>query len=92
MLKDQQVPIVSTQVSPRAINHLAWDRTPLSRKVGLGSSDGKLYVYDVAEKVVAPRDNEWVEMQKTVHGLVANRDAVGGLGVSLPEISGGRYR
>ncbi len=92
MLKPRQVPTVSTQVSPRAINRLAWDRSPQSRKVGLGGSDGKLYIYDVAEKLVSPRDNEWVEMQKTVQGLVVSRDAGGGLSVSVPEISGGRYR
>jgi dynein intermediate chain len=64
-----QVPSSSTQVCSRAINKLAWDRTPLSKKVGLGSSDGKLYVYDVAEKLVSPRDAEWVDMQRTVQGL-----------------------
>ena len=85
--------MVSTQVCKRAINRLAWDKSPLSRKVGLGGSDGKVYVYDVAEKVVVSRDNEWGEMQKTLAGLVAVRDAGGGLGaVGLPEISGGRYR
>ena len=66
-----QVPLVSTQVSSRAINKLAWDKTAMSRTVGLGSSDGKLYVYDVAEKLVSPRDNEWVDLQKTVQGLAA---------------------
>ena len=68
------MPLVSTQVSSRAINKLAWDKTALSRKVGLGSSDGKLYVYDVAEKLVTPRENEWTEMQKTVQNLSAMRE------------------
>jgi len=26
-------------------------------------------VYDVAERLVSPRDNEWVELQKTVQAL-----------------------
>ncbi|ODN94850.1 dynein intermediate chain, cytosolic [Cryptococcus wingfieldii CBS 7118] len=78
--QDVEVPITSTQVSPRAINKLAWDRTPTSRKAALGSSDGKVYVYDVAEKLVLPRDGEWVEMQKTVQGMAAARE-VGGAGV-----------
>ena len=87
------MPIVSTQVSSRAINRLAWDRNPLSRKAGLGSSDGKVYVYDIAERLVSPRENEWTEMQKMVQALVANRDAGAGMGVSsVPEVSGGRYR
>lgn len=88
-----QVPVVSTQVSDRAINKLAWDRSATSRKAALGSSDGKVYVYDVAEKLVQPRDNEWVEMQKTVQGLVATRDQGGGLGtVELPQPTGSRYK
>lgn len=91
---DIQVPTVSTQVCPRAINKLAWDRTPSARKAGLGSSDGKLYVYDVSEKLVSPRENEWVELQKTVQGLMQHRDTAGGWGV--PEVpvggGGGRYR
>ncbi|CAD6572335.1 MAG: hypothetical protein TREMPRED_000502 [Tremellales sp. Tagirdzhanova-0007] len=91
--QDVEVPIVSTQVSSRAINRLAWDRNPLSRKAGLGSSDGKVYVYDIAERLVSPRENEWTEMQKMVQALVANRDAGAGMGVSsVPEVSGGRYR
>lgn len=68
-----QVPVVSTQVSDKAINKLAWDRSTVSRKVGLGGSDGRLYVYDVADKVVTPRETEWVEMQKTVQGLASTR-------------------
>lgn len=79
---------MSTQVSPRAINKLAWDKTPLSRKAGLGSSDGKVYVYDVAEKLVSPRDNEWMELQKTVQILTAARDQMA-LG---PEIVDGPRR
>jgi len=87
------VPIVSTQVCQRAINKLAWDRNPVSRKVSLGSSDGKVYIYDVADKLVQPRDNEWADMQKTVQGLTASRDQGGGLGtVELPQASGSRYR
>jgi dynein intermediate chain len=66
-----KVPVVSTQVCDRALNKLKWDKTPLSRKVGMGGADGKLYVYDVAEKVVTPRDSEWTDMQKTVQGLTA---------------------
>ncbi|WWD19801.1 hypothetical protein CI109_104265 [Kwoniella shandongensis] len=78
--QDVEVPIVSTTVSPRAINKLAWDKSPTtSRKVGLGSSDGKVYVYDVAEKLVTPRDNEWSDMQKTVQGLAAASGS-GGVG------------
>jgi dynein intermediate chain len=72
---------------------MAWDRNPVSRKVALGSSDGNVYIYDVADKLVQPRDNEWVEMQKRVQGLTASRDQGGGLGtVELPSASGSRYK
>ncbi|OCF34212.1 dynein intermediate chain, cytosolic [Kwoniella heveanensis CBS 569] len=81
--QDVEVPVSSTSVSGRAINKLAFDRSPTSRKAGLGSSDGKVYIYDLPEKLVTPRDNEWVEMQKTVQGLLGARDAgVNGVGAS----------
>lgn len=76
--------MISTQVSPRAINKLAWDKAPLSRKAGLGSSDGKVYVYDVAEKLVSPRDSEWTELQKTVQALSSSRDQGVSVGEPLP--------
>ncbi|KAK8853374.1 hypothetical protein IAR55_004078 [Kwoniella newhampshirensis] len=81
--QDVEVPIVSTVVSPRAINKLAWDKTSTARKVGLGSSDGKVYVYDVAEKLVMPRDSEWSEMQKTVQDLAAGN---GGMDLGISRI------
>jgi dynein intermediate chain len=66
-----QVPQISTSVSPRALNKLAWDHTPLSRKAGLGGADGKVYVYELSEKLVQPRDQEWVEMQRVFAGMKA---------------------
>jgi hypothetical protein len=46
----------------------------------------------VAEKVVQPRENEWVDLQKNVQSLVANRDSGGGLSSApLPETNA-RYR
>ncbi|BEJ15171.1 hypothetical protein CspHIS471_0409380 [Cutaneotrichosporon sp. HIS471] len=80
---DMEVPLVSTQVCKHALNKIAWDRGT-GRKAALGGSDGKVYVYDVAEKVVTPRESEWVEFQKNVGALAAARDggglaALGGL-------------
>jgi dynein intermediate chain len=86
---DVEVPLVSTQVSPRALNKLAWEKGPNPRKVGLGGSDGTLYVYDVADKVVTPRENEWVEMQKTVQNLAAQSGTGTGMPVSQ---DAARYR
>lgn len=51
------------------MNKFAWDRTGLSRKAAMGGADGQLYIYDVAEALVAPRDGEWVELQKTISSL-----------------------
>lgn len=70
-LADFQVPHISTTVSPRALNKLAWDRTPLSRKAAVGGADGKVYVYELAEKLVQPRDSEWVDMQRVLAGMKA---------------------
>ena len=67
------MPIISTQVSTRALNKLAFDRTPQARKAALGGADGKVYVYDLAEKLVTPRDAEWTDMQRVLQGL-GNRE------------------
>jgi dynein intermediate chain len=74
---DVEVPLVSTQVAQHALNKLAWERGPSGRRVGLGGSDGSVYVYDVADKVVTPRENEWVELQKTVQNLAASASTAG---------------
>lgn len=46
-------------------------------------------MYDVAEKLVSPRDSEWAEMQNTVAGLAA-RESAGLAAVELPPVQG-RY-
>lgn len=48
----------------RAINKLKWDRKE-GRRVALGGSDGRLYVYDIGD-MAFPRDSEWTEMQKAI--------------------------
>jgi dynein intermediate chain len=73
LLADSQVPYVSTFASPRALNNLAWDRTPLSRRAALGGANGKVYVYELAEKLVQPRDSEWTDMQRVLAGIKARR-------------------
>ncbi|WVW86335.1 hypothetical protein I302_108379 [Kwoniella bestiolae CBS 10118] len=93
--QDVEVPIVSTKVSSEALNKLSFDKSPSSRKVGLGSSNGNLYIYDISEKLIQPRDNEWVELQKNIQSLVASRDSQVGLGGGVDVAGagvGGRYR
>jgi len=77
---DTEVPMVSTSVGTgKAINKLAWDRKD-GRRVALGSSDGRLYVYDIGDAAI-PRESEWTDMQRTVAGIVAGQEGgVGGLG------------
>lgn len=74
---DMEVPLVSTKVCDHALNKIAWDRGLQSRKAALGGSDGKVYVYEVADKVVTPRENEWVELQKNVNALAQSGSGVG---------------
>ncbi|KDQ19179.1 hypothetical protein BOTBODRAFT_102997 [Botryobasidium botryosum FD-172 SS1] len=73
---DTEVPTVSTQVGTnRAINKLQWDRKD-GRRAALGSSDGKLYIYDIGD-LATPRDSEWVELQKTLAGVIGGGPQLG---------------
>ena len=65
-----QVPIISTSVGTgRALNKMKWDRKD-GRKVALGSSDGKLYIYDIGD-MATPRESEWTDLQRTITNLNA---------------------
>ncbi|EJD49016.1 dynein intermediate chain [Auricularia subglabra TFB-10046 SS5] len=77
---DTEVPMVSTTVgSGKAINKLQWDRKD-GRRVALGSSDGKLYIYDIGDTAI-PRESEWTDMQRTIAGIISGHDgAANGLG------------
>ncbi|KAG8901541.1 hypothetical protein FRB99_005223 [Tulasnella sp. 403] len=67
---DTEVPSVSTPVgSGRAINKIAWECKE-GRRVGLGSSDGKLYVYDVGD-MATPRESDWVDLQRSLGMMVS---------------------
>lgn len=46
---------------------MEWDKKD-GRRVALGSSDGKLYIYDVGDASV-PRETEWTDLQKTLAGI-----------------------
>ncbi|KZW02880.1 dynein intermediate chain [Exidia glandulosa HHB12029] len=77
---DTEVPAVSTTVGTgKAINKLQWDRKD-GRRVALGSSDGKLYIYDIGDMAI-PRESEWTDMQRTIAGIASGQDGgAGGLG------------
>jgi len=46
---------------------MQWDKKD-GRRVALGGSDGKLYIYDIGDMGV-PRESEWADMQRTVAGF-----------------------
>lgn len=57
---------------------MEWDKKD-GRKVALGSSDGKLYIYDIGDAAV-PRESEWTDLQKTLAGIAGGH---GGIGADL---------
>ncbi|CAG8778724.1 8452_t:CDS:2, partial [Racocetra fulgida] len=45
---DTEVPIVNTQVGQgKALNKIQWDKE--GRKTAIGSSDGRVHIYDIGE-------------------------------------------
>lgn len=85
-----EVPFDSTTVgSGRAINKLQWDHKD-GRRVALGGSDGKLYVYDIGDMAL-PKESEWNELQKTITGISGGGQANGVAdGESLRSSASGR--
>jgi len=82
---DTEVPVVSTPIGAgRAINKLEWDRKD-GRRVALGGSDGKLYIYDIGDMGV-PRETEWADLQRTI----ANMQSGGKESASGVEAENGR--
>jgi dynein intermediate chain len=74
--RNAQVPASTTLVAPDApkgLNKLAWDRRD-GRRAALGSSDGRVHVYDVGALAV-PAENEWEATRKTVAALMADATA-----------------
>ncbi|PFH51047.1 hypothetical protein AMATHDRAFT_75234 [Amanita thiersii Skay4041] len=83
---DTEVPAVQTTVgSGRALNKLQWDHKE-GRRVAMGGSDGRLYVYDIGDMAI-PRESEWADMQKTIVGMSGGGGSYGHTqtnGVVLP--------
>ena len=52
---------------------MEWDRKD-GRKVVLGSSDGRLYIYDIGDAAI-PRESEWTDLQKTLAGIAGGHAA-----------------
>lgn len=79
---DIEVPTVSTTVNPtlpKGLNKLSWDKKE-GKKVAIGSSDGKVYIYDIGD-LALPKENEWDQMRKTFSNIVGNNNSISALDV-----------
>ncbi|TIA87734.1 hypothetical protein E3P99_03020 [Wallemia hederae] len=66
---DTEVPISTVSPSSRALNKMSWDCKE-GKRVGLGSSDGNLYVYDIGDQAaLGGGTTEWEEFQSVVNHL-----------------------
>ncbi|GAA5972888.1 hypothetical protein JCM21900_002252 [Sporobolomyces salmonicolor] len=84
---DTEVPIVSTEVGPassgqqqqqrKGLNKLAWDRRE-GRRAAVGSSDGRVYVYELSQELATPREGEWEQMRRTVNAALAAQSGADG--------------
>ncbi|TIC75474.1 WD40 repeat-like protein [Wallemia mellicola] len=66
---DTEVPISNASPSNKAINKMSWERKE-GKRVGLGSSDGNLYVYDIGDQAtLRGGTTEWDDFQSVVNHL-----------------------
>jgi dynein intermediate chain len=77
--------VVSTAVGTNAINKFQWDRKD-GRRAALGSSDGKLYVYDIGDMAI-PRESEWTDLQRTISSI-AGAPSIASLDNDLRALAG----
>ncbi|KAI9022707.1 WD40-repeat-containing domain protein [Phycomyces nitens] len=72
---DTEEPFVSTPVgSGKALNKLAWDKE--GKKTAIGSSDGRVYVYDIGE-IANPKPDDWHLLQKNISEMISNQENPG---------------
>ena len=64
---------------------MQWDKKD-GQRVALGSSDGRLYVYDIGDLGI-PRESEWTDLQKTLVGLAGANNATQSFGLDGEESS-----
>jgi dynein intermediate chain len=67
---------------------MQWDKKE-GRRVAMGGSDGRLYIYDIGDMAL-PRESEWVDMQKTIASIVGGGQANGVAETDSARISAGR--
>ncbi|KAJ9075485.1 hypothetical protein DSO57_1035670 [Entomophthora muscae] len=65
---DTEAPIITTTVAGCALNKLTWHSS--GSKVAIGTSDGKLLVYELGEMAI-PSSEDWEIFQRTLNDLEA---------------------
>ncbi|GAA6020547.1 hypothetical protein JCM11491_000791 [Sporobolomyces phaffii] len=53
------------------LNKLAWDKKD-GRRCAVASSDGRVYIYEVSQDLVTPRDGEWEQMRRTCNSALTS--------------------
>ncbi|KAK0552848.1 hypothetical protein OC845_001516 [Tilletia horrida] len=93
---DVERPILSTvpgastdgRTPARALNKLAWDRKD-GRRCALGSADGRVYIYELAESLAAPSEDDFAKFQNTVRRILkGDLTGVGGVDTLDARIAG----
>ncbi|GAA5873756.1 hypothetical protein JCM16303_002578 [Sporobolomyces ruberrimus] len=54
---------------PAGLNKLAWDKKE-GKRCAVASSDGRVYVYEVSQDLVTPREGEWEQMRRTCNSAL----------------------
>ena len=67
--EDFEMPRHKVQVSDHAMNRLRWSKD--GRHIVTGSTQGHLYLYDVAQEVGVPGDGEWTKFDERLAELRA---------------------
>jgi len=65
---DTEVPVVSLQTNTRtALNRMQWSTN--GRELHIGDCDGKVYIYELKEKLAVPHNEEWKRLNDTLNEM-----------------------
>jgi len=70
--EETEVPIIKTNVGPRALNQIKWSAD--GKKILTGDSAGALYIYNTGE-ISVPSSDEWQKFDTTLQKLLVNQTA-----------------
>ncbi|GAA5895472.1 dynein intermediate chain [Sporobolomyces salmoneus] len=60
-----------TNGGPAGLNKLAWDKKD-GKRCAVASSDGRVYVYDISQDLITPREGEWEQMRRTCNAALSS--------------------